>query len=168
MRKISDWMDFSNKKKEDPLFDSTKSGSPGYMKDEMASSTLCQVIALRTKCYYLQSINDEEEKHVMKCKGAPIPKEKTLKDRVCDSYVASILNNSIGSIGLNRLACKGQTISLQSVSKKCISSFCDKRRYCVCTNHTVSHLDKLEGNVDCPRPSECLFMQKYFKLKYCD
>ena len=49
MKKISGWMDFSNKKKEDPLFDISKSGTPGFMKDEMGSSKLSQVIALRTK-----------------------------------------------------------------------------------------------------------------------
>lgn len=163
--KISDWMDFSNKKKDDPLFDITKSGTPGFMKDEMGSSKLCQVISLRTKCYYLQTIEDQD---IMKCKGAPIPKQQTLKERVRDSYVESILNDCVGSIEVNRLACKGQTISFQTVNKKCISSFCDKRRYCVCTNHTVSHFDNLEGDISCPRPSECHFMKKYFKLKYCE
>ncbi len=167
MKKISGWMDFSNKKKEDPLFDISKSGTPGFMKDEMGSSKLSQVIALRTKCYYLQA-EDDEEGDIMKCKGAPIPKQKTLKDRVRDSYVSSFLHDCVGSIELNRLASKGQTISFQSVNKKCISSYCDKRRYCVCSNHTVSHFDKLEGNINCHRPYECLFMKKYFKLKYCE
>ena len=83
-------MDFSNKKKEDPLFDISKSGTPGFMKDEMGSSKLSQVIALRTKCYYLQA-EDDEEGDIMKSKGAPIPKQKTLKDRVRDSYVSSFV-----------------------------------------------------------------------------
>ena len=53
---ISKWMDFSNKHPADPLFNSTFRGQPGYFKDEMGSSTLHQMIALRTKCYFLQAI----------------------------------------------------------------------------------------------------------------
>ena len=86
-------MDFSNKKKEDPLFDISKSGTPGFMKDEMGSSKLSQVIALRTKCYYLQA-EDDEEGDIMKCKGAPIPKQKTLKSSAEKTW-KSIMGNYI-------------------------------------------------------------------------
>ena len=168
-------MDFSNKHPADPLFNPTFKGQPGYFKDEMGSSKLHQIIALRTKCYFIEAIPSpllkETKKRTfdrmyIKCKGAPIPSESLLKEKVGLSFVNSLKNDSVGSINFNTLSCKNQTVMLEQNTKRVISSFCDKRKYAICGNHTVSHYFTAKTNIDCPEPYECRFLQKMFKVKY--
>ena len=168
-------MDFSNKHPADPLFNSTFRGQPGYFKDEMGSSTLHQMIALRTKCYFLQAIpsplletakKESFDNCYIKCKGAPIPRDALLKQKVGQSFINSLKNDCVGSIKFNTISCKNQTVMLEQNTKRVISSFCDKRKYAVCGNHTVSHYFTSETNISCPEPYECQFLQKLFNIKY--
>ena len=146
-----------------------------FFKDELGSSTLVEIMALRTKCYMLRAL---ASKHLsdaellkfidisVKCKGARLNKQAEAKNALRSSFVKALLESTKESVEFYRFASRNQKMTMVHETKSCIASFCDKRKLCSCLIHTVSHGFTTDRNPPCPVPQECRFLIKYFTLLY--
>lgn len=170
MGPITQWMDFSNKSPQDPLYNADGKGVTGLMKDECGSNILTEVALLRSKCYCLSVLSflraygldtnlETCAEYELKCKGAPIPKDFVKRCDVIRNYFKCLGDNTVESITFSRIASHNQTVQRETATRNCISAYCDKRHYAVCGNHTVSHREGLPRDIPCPDPIECLFTQ---------
>ena len=133
--RMSSIMDFSNLTKDDPLYDSSRSKVPGYLKDEIPNGDIIECIAPKSKCYALKSRSRVNQRYSVekKCKGVARARVKRLK---MSSYRNCILTKQAVKATMARIQVKDHKIQTVLQNKICMTSFDDKRYLLSCGVHS--------------------------------
>ena len=134
LNKIRRVMDFSNYPKENKEFyDETNKKVPGFLKDEYPTSDIMEVVAVKSKCYFLRL---KASKNHIVCKG--------IAKGVSDTFPISLYkkcvyeNDTIVKSTMTTIRAKKHKLRTVEVTKVCMTSGDDKR-YQLCHLHSVPY-----------------------------
>ena len=152
LSKIAHIMDFSNYPPSHPLYNECVKKVPGYLKDEYPNANIEEVVAVKSKCYFLKL--DKAKNHVV-CKG--------IAKRVSDTFPIELYrqcvydNDVIVRSSMTAIRAKKHKLRTVEVTKVCMSSGDDKR-YQTCAIHSVPYGSINSGiNEDCRK---CILKRK--------
>lgn len=130
--KLSDIMDFSNYKQDNPLFDSSSKNSLGKIKNELPHSDITEFVGLRAKCYALKTADEKVESRAKGVKRYVKKKIafETFKKCVSDVHEEVLPQRSIVS--------KNHQNMVQEQNKVSMSSFYAKR-FLLCSCHSTPY-----------------------------
>lgn len=134
LNKIRHIMDFSNYPKDHKFFNDEVKGHLGYLKDEMKGKQIKSVVALKSKCYSIDS-----EENVRKCKGVPKVATKKISH---STYKSALFNQNQFKSTFHKITSKNHIVSTTLIDKKSIS-FYDDKRYYLCKIHSVPYGHKM-------------------------
>ena len=155
MRKLAPIMDFSNLPKDHPLYSEVRKQVPGFMKNETPTDEILEIVAPKSKCYFLKLRNTSTKKfsEIQKCKG--VTKAKTRK-LVIEQYKKCIYSKTTIRDMVHNISVRNNQIRTTMLNKICMSSFDDKRHLLNCGVHSVPY-----GSIYCDDPcAKCLFSFK--------
>ena len=148
MRALEPIMDFSNLPETHPLYSVGKKQIPGYMKNEVPNDDILEIVAPKSKCYFLRLRKNGNT--IQKCKG--VTKAKTNK-LLIDQYKKCIYKKTVVKDLVHNISVKNNQIRTTMLNKICMSSFDDKHHLLNCGIHSIPH-----GSIHCDEPCEiCLF-----------
>lgn len=128
-----DMIDFSNYDVNHPLYSNEHARKPGKWKDEQGGKKKIQaVVALRSKVYAMKL---EDAGDVLKAKGVP---GSGLNKLTFEHYKSALMHQRIVAAQFNIIRHKNFHLSIASVKKTALASFCDKRG-AFCTIHTFPY-----------------------------
>ncbi len=155
MVKLKDVMDFSNLDKSNPLYDTSRSKAPGYLKNEVPKTLILEVVALRSKTYAIRCLNGDVKN---KAKGVV----ESVKDDIhFSSYLACVKRVTELEVEQNCLRSKSHINQMLRSRKVAFSSFDDKR-YLLCAKHSAPYGSRLESKKK--RGENCYFCVNPGKL----
>jgi hypothetical protein len=132
MEKLSDHMDFSNLPAGHPLRSDVRKKAPGFLKNEVPSSQIVEVVALKSKCYAYSTASGERKnvaKGVAHAAKRKIPLE---------SFAACIDAMQRYEVEQKTIRSKDHVNQVIRTRKVAFSSFDDKR-YMTCAVHSVPY-----------------------------
>lgn len=127
--------DFSNYPKTHPKFSSSRTNALGFWKDELQGMRMREFVGLRSKTYAFLL----EDVLKSKCKGVTKAYKKTLSFDKFKQCISTISQTTINQYHIRSI---NQVIKTLKVTKRCFSSFDDKR-YLLCAIHSTPYGSKL-------------------------
>lgn len=113
--------DFSNYKKNHPLYDASNAKTPGLFKDETGGTPITQMAGLRSKMYSMKYANEE----VKRAKG--IVKSVVKNELRHQQYVDCLCESKIVMCQMNVIRSRKHNLQMLHVSKLGLCAFDDKR-----------------------------------------
>lgn len=142
MAKLSHIMDFSNLPREHPLYDASRSKTPGYLKNECPTRPITRCAAVKTKSYYACT-HDGACFENCECKVAAKGVLSSAKERLSfDDYASCIFSVRQQHVTQNTLMAKDHVNRMVRVTKVAFSSLDDKRYQC-CEVHSTPYGSRL-------------------------
>ena len=127
-------MDFSNYPKDHPFYDTSCKQVPGKLKNETPDDEIMEIVAPKSKCYFLRLKYKPE--NIKKCKG--VTKAKTQKLQL-QQYKNCIYSKTAIKTNITNISVKNHQIRTTLLNKICMTSFDDKRHLLNCGVHSVPH-----------------------------
>jgi hypothetical protein len=125
---LKEHFDFSNYKKDHPLYDISKKKIPGYFKDELAGEEMTEFLALRSKAYVYKTKQAgirTKETESKRLKGI---NRNVVKNYITfDDYKDTLFNNNNYEHKMRTLKSDRHEMYLNEITKASLSSFDDKR-----------------------------------------
>ncbi len=131
MEKLWQVMDFSNYPSSHRLHSNSVKNKTGFLKNEMPTDTIEEVVAVRSKTYAIKATKTMETR----CKGI---REVAKKKIPFDSFKKSVLDFHEESVTQFTIQSKTHQNRLMKQTKVAFSSFDDKR-YLLCGIHSVPY-----------------------------
>jgi hypothetical protein len=128
LKSQAEWYDFSNYDRSHPLFDDSRKGALGLLKNELAACTPYAFVGLSAKMYSIGCYG----KDYSRAKGIPryLMPEITFED-----YKRCLMDLEIREIEYNHIVAEKQHLYIKKQKKRGLVNFYDKR-YCL-PNHTT-------------------------------
>ena len=120
---MSPYLDFSNFPPDHPLYDNSKKGKLGLLKSETEGKIIKECVILKPKLY---SIDVMESDRIARCKGIPVCHHQNLSHHEFKETLTSLSQKTATVHNIRNV--KGH-ISTCCSTKKCLSSFDDKRYF---------------------------------------
>jgi hypothetical protein len=147
MLKLSNIMDYSNYPKTHPKYSNIHANALGYWKDEMKGmAKILEWVGLASKCYSMRLLQyknntTEEAMEIFQSKSKGVAKayRKRIPFEDYKRCITSITSHSVESYSIQS---KNHIVRTIKSTKKCFSSFDDKRYIMPCGIHTVGYGSK--------------------------
>ena len=147
LSKIRHIMDFSNYDESHPLYSQEHKKVPGYLKDEYPNSDIAEVVAVKSKCYFLKLASNSSDRDHIVCKGMS---KRVIKSFPIELYKKCVYENDIVvKATMPTIRAKKHKLRTVEVTKVCMTSGDDKR-YQTCAIHSVPY-----GSIYCEE-NECI------------
>ena len=119
--------DFSNYKKDHPLYDNSNAKTPGLFKDETGGIPIVQMAGLRSKMYSFMKYGDlkPQDREVKRAKG--VVKSVVEKELKHGKYVDCILNSNNVMCQMNVIRSNKHNLQMFHMNKLGLCAFDDKR-----------------------------------------
>lgn len=147
LKRLKDIMDFSNYDPSHRLFNSSVKNLTGYLKNEIPTDTISEVVGVRSKCYAVKT----EKSMSSRCKGV---KEATKNKIPFAAFVEAVKGMKIHSVTQYTIQSKSHVNRLMQCKKTAFSSFDDKR-HLLCGIHSVPYGSRLID--DSKKINQCIF-----------
>lgn len=153
--RLRDRMDFSNLPPEHPLYSRERAKVPGYLKDEMPGDVITKVIALRSKCYAIQTAEGELK---TTSKGVTKAGKKSLTIESFERCIDQIASQEVTQ---NTITSKNHINKMMRSTRVAFSSFDDKRHQ-TCAIHSAPLGSIQVGSYKCTKTCfECQMADRY-------
>lgn len=145
LEKIRHIIDFSNFPPDHPFYSTEIKKVPGYLKDEYPNNTITEVVAVKSKCYFLRFKEQNQKSHIV-CKG--------ISKKVSDTFPIDLYKqcvyqaDTIVKSSMTTIRAKKYNLRTIMLTKVCMTSGDDKR-FQTCAIHSVPYGSKYAVNDKC-------------------
>ncbi len=142
---IKDIVDFSNYPKDHKLYNADRKNRLGFVKNELAGTSLLRFVGLRSKTYCIETVDNTV---IRKAKGISYNFQQEIS---FDSYMSCLFNITSHVVNQCQIRSYDHKLVTQSALKISFSSFDDKRIIYPCAIHTTAYGDyRLRTSQICP------------------
>jgi len=153
LSKIEHIMDFSNYDKKHIFYNESKKSVPGFLKNECPNQIIKRIVALRSKCYAIETVDffPSTLKLKVTCKGVKMSAKANIH---FDSFLQCIHNLTGHSETQFSIQSKSHNLKLIKSEKQCFNSLNDKV-WQSCASHSYAYGSFLIERQK--RTGECFF-----------